>query len=185
MHSQEWHMVSMVGGTHGHVKLWDNLRAWSSNTFFWSHKFLPIRFSQHRCIYSQSTCVCFKFDLASWFWNHTSTWRHLRFNHFTTPIFCFGLSVVCSLKVSSSTVVCSFERQSFFIVADSPPSLEISKKLDALSPSFSSLLLYFPLRLETVLFGDNTIAFSLQSINSKEHDMMLSLPLSRSINPKS
>lgn len=56
---------------------------------------------------------------------------------------------------------CSLDSLSFFLAAASPPSS--SRELDGLSASLSSLSLLFPLILDTVLFGDETMASSSQS----------------------
>ncbi|PNX58739.1 hypothetical protein L195_g051064 [Trifolium pratense] len=80
-----------------------------------------------------------------------------------------GFSVLCSLKVSSSNIDCSFDNLSFFLEeSPSPPqpppsssSLPPPREHEALSTaSFSSplpsLSLLFPLILDTVLFGEET-----------------------------
>jgi hypothetical protein len=80
-----------------------------------------------------------------------------------------GLRVLCSLKVSSSTRDCSLDSRSFFRHASPPPpsSSSLPREHEALSASFSSpfasLSLLFPLKLETVLFGEETPFSSSQS----------------------
>ncbi|PKI33461.1 hypothetical protein CRG98_046148 [Punica granatum] len=79
-----------------------------------------------------------------------------------------GFSVLCSLNVSSSTIICSLHTWSFLLPSPSPPlalplqllppSSSLPGEHDVLLPScsWSPTSSFFPvLMLDTVLFGDD------------------------------
>lgn len=92
-----------------------------------------------------------------------------------------GLSVLCSLNVSSSTMACSFESLSFFLEVSppAPSSSSLPREHEVLSASmsspFSSLSLRFPLILDIVLFGDET-PFSSSQFTTVDGAKFTSIP---------
>lgn len=101
-----------------------------------------------------------KFQISPW---HETKLHKCHYNKLT------GFRVLCSLKVSSNNIDCSFDNLSFFLdESPSPPqpppsssSLPPPREHEPLSTAsfsspFPSLSLLFPLMLDTVLFGDET-----------------------------